>query len=250
MKNDTAVQKVASRAIECLRVGRPFSAIRLGDGEGRVLLWPTGIEREDLDKHLRFWFGRDDIDDRQLHVWKSRLTCAIWNADAVGYYHGDGRNRYWRAARTYAQLKPGIIVGENSLHRELWDSRLLHKIVAAAEDVVVVTCREAAFLGDVVTISVPEEAHTSGTFNDHPEKFSSIRGLVRREAGPGALVLVGAGLFGKIYCDDAKQGGAVAIDVGSLFDMWAGVQSRSYLTNRPQRGTIGAANESADPHLG
>ena len=40
---------------------------------------------------------------------------------------------------------------------------------------------------------------------------------------PGALFLVGAGAFGKIYCHWIKQRGGVAIDIGSICDSWAGI---------------------------
>jgi hypothetical protein len=42
----------------------------------------------------------------------------------------------------------------------------------------------------------------------------------------GKLVLVGAGLFGKVYCHTARQHGAVAIDLGSAFDILAGLNTR------------------------
>ena len=39
-------------------------------------------------------------------------------------------------------------------------------------------------------------------------------------------MLVGAGVFGKIYCHAAKSAGAVSLDIGSAFDILAGIQSR------------------------
>ena len=42
----------------------------------------------------------------------------------------------------------------------------------------------------------------------------------------GALVLVGAGIFGKIYCDVARNHGAVALDIGSAFDLMVGLMTR------------------------
>ena len=39
----------------------------------------------------------------------------------------------------------------------------------------------------------------------------------------GAVFLVGAGPFGKIYCHWIKQRGGIAIDIGSIFDSWAGI---------------------------
>lgn len=40
---------------------------------------------------------------------------------------------------------------------------------------------------------------------------------------PGALFLVGAGVFGKIYCHWIKARDGIAIDIGGQFDAWAGI---------------------------
>ena len=111
-----------------------------------------------------------------------------------------------------------------------------------------VTCRDIDFWRGAHTIQVPEEAHTAGCVNDHPERFESLKAEICYQAEPGTLFLVGAGLFGKIYCGIARKWDAVALDVGSLFDGWAGVfNARSYLTRDAKRYTIrGEANASAD----
>lgn len=43
---------------------------------------------------------------------------------------------------------------------------------------------------------------------------------------PGMLVLIGGGLYGKLYCQAVKAQGGVAIDVGALLDAWLGIASR------------------------
>jgi hypothetical protein len=43
------------------------------------------------------------------------------------------------------------------------------------------------------------------------------------------LVLVGAGYLGKSLVDLAKKRGGVALDLGSVFDHWVGINTRSYL---------------------
>lgn len=242
-------KQVAERAIACLDAGTPFSAIRLGDGEGRILLWPSGITRAQLNRHLRFWFGSvNSIMNRDIAAWKRALLLAVSRADVVGYYHGEERNHYWRAARDLVHTKPDAILCENRLHRDLWDSGLLTEIMAAAQRIVLVTCRDVPREEGTEVILIPEEAHTLGARNDHPAMFAAICTAVQKHhAAPGILFLVGAGLFGKIYCDVARQAGAVAIDIGSVFDGWAGVQSRTYLTQEQKRYTIeGEANASAD----
>ncbi len=43
---------------------------------------------------------------------------------------------------------------------------------------------------------------------------------------PGLVVLVGAGLLGKLYCARVKALGGIALDVGSMLDVWAGLKTR------------------------
>jgi hypothetical protein len=42
----------------------------------------------------------------------------------------------------------------------------------------------------------------------------------------GQLFLVGAGIFGKVYCNKIKKLGGVAIDIGAVCDAWIGIPSR------------------------
>jgi hypothetical protein len=62
------------------------------------------------------------------------------------------------------------------------------------------------------------ESHYRAVF---PRIFDALKEDLR-----GTLVLVGAGFFGKIYCHAARESGAVAVDIGSAFDILAGKPSR------------------------
>lgn len=218
---------------------KPFSAIRLGDGEGRVLLWPGAISREMMDKHLMFWFGHTEISDAQLNTIKGLLLRAAWNANVVGFYQGADRSKFWRAPQKLVAIKEETLICGNDLHRVLWDQGLLGLLMTQAETLVMVTCRDIQLQRhDYLTIQIPEEAHTSGQRNDHFERFPEIRHQIWTASRPGVLVLVGAGVLGKIYCDVAKEAGAVAVDIGSIFDGLAGVESRSYLTKQLISGTM------------
>jgi hypothetical protein len=49
-----------------------------------------------------------------------------------------------------------------------------------------------------------------------------------RSVRAGELYLVAAGIVGKIYCDMIKSLGGVAIDIGSVADLWMDVPSRHF----------------------
>ena len=197
-----------------------------------------------INRHLDFWFGyHGTIKNRDLKNWQTRLLFAVEMADAVGFYHGSDRSKFWRAPAQLVSTRPDVIECENRLHRDLADSGLLTEIVKAAKSVVFVTCRDVPRDESTQVIWLPEEAHTGGR-NDHPDRFPEICTAVQKLAGPSVLFLIGGGLFGKIYCNVAQVNGAVAIDIGSVFDALAGVKSRSYLQNLQIRDTMTETNAS------
>jgi UDP-N-acetyl-D-mannosaminuronic acid transferase (WecB/TagA/CpsF family) len=51
------------------------------------------------------------------------------------------------------------------------------------------------------------------------------------ERHPGSLLFVGAGIFGKIYCNWWRDRGGVAMDVGGVMDIWSGK-----ITRGPDKG--------------
>jgi hypothetical protein len=67
----------------------------------------------------------------------------------------------------------------------------------------------------------PQDILESHYFKDFPKVMQKLRGDLR-----GALVLVGAGFLGKLYCHAAKKSGAVAVDLGSAFDVLANQLTR------------------------
>jgi len=59
----------------------------------------------------------------------------------------------------------------------------------------------------------------------YPAVFEELRRtLTVRE--PGELFLVAAGILGKSYCAWIKQRGGIALDVGSMIDLWCGFRTR------------------------
>jgi hypothetical protein len=56
--------------------------------------------------------------------------------------------------------------------------------------------------------------------------YPDVIGRVREVSAPGHLVLVGAGILGKVFVHEARQRGAVALDIGSMPDYFAGYKTR------------------------
>lgn len=64
----------------------------------------------------------------------------------------------------------------------------------------------------------------SSDYPGNPESHlrDSLPRIVGERFKPGEVWLVAAGMPGKIYCQAIKDSGAVAVDVGSVMDLWAG----------------------------
>ena len=57
------------------------------------------------------------------------------------------------------------------------------------------------------------------------ETFPEVNRMID-DIQPGELVLVGAGFLGKLYALRVKERGGIALDVGSLLDLWMGFVTR------------------------
>jgi len=98
---------------------------------------------------------------------------------------------------------------------------LLPKIQAQAG---VVSDKDATYLipGQAANIKkTPEKLH-------FPDRFNEIACDIDGEDLKGRLFFVGAGLAGKLYCEKIRRAGGMAIDVGSLMDVWMGLGVRPY----------------------
>ena len=112
----------------------------------------------------------------------------------------------------------------------------LADIVDACKKLIVITGREelrSSFLSrfgskEIDFVSIPLEAgkrSRKGRMRHYPDVFERVLNGIDGSLA-GTLVLVGAGIFGKVYCHVAKQHGAVALDLGSAFDVLAGIKTR------------------------
>ena len=235
-----AATRVADRAIVCLRSGAPFSLVRLGDGEGRLLAYPDGISRKMLYRHLYFWFGRVDFTEMDVMAMQAILQTAIDQSDAIGCNPNGANGPWWDVPWRYVQAAhlAHRVCGINDLHRELWHAGELDRIAQNAERIVVVTCRDVTsdlivrWRKPVSRVKVPGEGMEHGIPTPHWDWFSGLENVVAEMCAPGVLCLVGAGVLGKAYTVRAARAGAVALDVGSVFDGWGRIESRSYLAGK------------------
>lgn len=119
-------------------------------------------------------------------------------------------------------------------HYQLGKSTKIKKALIDCESLVVITCRdihnlEKSLNRKITKISIPEENRFSDkelVMRHFPTRFFEIENIIKNTIGKGTVVLVGAGILGKIYCSMVKKSGGIAIDVGSLMDAIANVDTR------------------------
>ena len=253
---DASGERAAPRVVERVRAalaeGSPLSLVRVGNGEGNAIAM---VE----DARSPAVFDGFDVEFVSQNGWSitpeqalpfSRLVVdAITSADIQGYRIGRFDERavaldcLAKGATSpalgisYARwLFAGQLRGPASqtrwftsawIHLDLMP--LFAAMVEQARHVVVISGRAelaatfAEKLGSRLAWFAPVPVQG---YVPHYAMFGAVRDRIRQSDLRGTLVLVGAGLFGKVYCQDARDAGAVAIDMGSAFDLFAGVSTR------------------------
>lgn len=247
-----SLDALRTRLSEAVSARAPFSIIRLGDGEGWVMGYPEHVSPSQLGGIWRTWFGHADYRDTQIATLQEALRAACGTADIVGVpeVEPDLGSDFGRVAPLLARdgwLGPGTSLCHSGFH--LWFERYgwYAGLLAGQPEIGVIGPRDLTrVLCDRFGIRrlhwlpTPPEMR----FADLPE--AEIASLTRRDAHlttrcpelldhdiprlmhrrPGLVVLVGAGILGKIYCARIKALGGVALDLGSMMDLWAGLKTR------------------------
>lgn len=239
---------------------RPLSLLRLGDGEAYAYpaIKADGVDPQlfDLDNRAfeRRWWGKaPPVAIREkitAGVRKAVARCDILGLPSVYRiirdlprpYSAYGSNRNQRSYMRLFGAVGDLIAYENKIFTEercqrcAIDAAFLVDLAAMARSVVIVSCwpdLHAKFPGaDVEIIQIPpvnylKNAETVYPFQPFFEVYPETGRRMQSFSGPGTVVYVGAGLIGKILVDEARQAGAVALDVGSLLDYMAGLKTRT-----------------------
>ena len=241
--------KITSALIE----KRPLSLLRLGDGEAYPFPAPEleGIEpaifqkdNENFERsYLRFGTSADPARARQALI--SDFRQAVSRCDILGFpsvyriirnlpppHSRYGLRRNQRAfLRILSALGECIPVGG-----KLFTEERCHRIRGAIDEPFVLRLADKA-RSVVLVSSWPEIQSRFSTQSSliavTPKKatlyeaYPKIIERIRELSGPGTLVLIGAGVPAKIMADQAREAGAVALDVGSLMDYMVGHKTRT-----------------------
>jgi hypothetical protein len=259
---------IVTRIEEALRAAAPCSVIRLGDGEANLMMvaraaCPTpALARWAAEALVRLQADAFEPTAALLEEVGRAIAASAQTADIVGvlglwvptrprpeelvqYLGVDPRGmsgQLWGreiALELDRELPPSTIFA--SAHLYLAVLAGLERLVGAARRVVCVTGRDAAVA--VLRTRFPNAEISQvavGVTREEQTPLPAAPGFLDRtrarlHGGPGILHLVGAGPWAEIYCDWIKGEGGVAVDIGSGFDLLAGLETRPihrYLAER------------------
>lgn len=254
--NQQDLDNLQARLLETVVKKEPYSLLRLGDGEAYVFDIP--------DLRLIPQRDKDEDDDFREHFWwqtsvtaSLRKTIAVQAREAVACADIIGFPSVYRllhdrlatrgsfpanrGQRSLAILcgqlgrqipDQGRIFTEERCHHLLFSHSYLKRLMSAADKVVIISCWNSGSIPwqtgtDISWIVIPPEAKLNRPPESPlPYRFNSVLQSLDH-VGPGYLVLVAAGVIGKIFIGHAHRNGAVALDIGSAIDYLAGHQTRS-----------------------
>lgn len=249
-------ERVLGEIISAIDTGKPYSAIRLGDGEGRVMGYPNHVSLFELVQIWKIWFGHSFVSDTFLDYLKAELKKACHEADIIGLPMAvpDFSSDFGRVEAVLNSdgfIGPKTQIANSGFHLDWQADGLYDKLLKNRQFVGFIGSRDIGVrLEQTFNIhralwvdtppemryaDLPEQDMVKSIFiKPHfPDRFFEVMQFgvpYIMGNGPGTITLVGAGVLGKIYCAEIKRKGGIAIDVGSMMDLWAGLKTR----NMPQ----------------
>ena len=224
---------------------RAWAHIRYGDGEGIVLGYPEFISRKKAESRWIKWLGHAAIDLKEFAL---KIRESIKYADIVGLpcQRHQSVNQDWRNVKKfivsdYKLLSSGRKVCCMDWTVDLQRRNLFKNLLQDKRELYYISCRDVGHeLKEKFNIKQifgfhlplqhnPKKGIVLTTEQHYPTIYNKIISYIKTSNIEGKIFLVGAGGLGKIYCMEIKKAGGVALDVGSLFDGWKGLVTRSYL---------------------
>jgi len=256
-------REVAKDIEQAIIQKRPFSLIRLGDGDGAHFRVSEENEKSypHLHKatrsaHTKFLLGVDvDPVFTGYTGLTSKLAEYVCEADILGIAYPSWIAHEYDIASPITlnclmninrffyenDRVPNLSLCDQLIHIQLHDQKLLEPIVKRLPAVTVISCldglpgriREMFGIEDVEFIKIPSETYAPHLYGEtrlrqsahYPHVFWPT---IQRLSAPheGRVFLIAAGTFGKYYASIIKRHGGIALDLGSLVDGWMRLVSR------------------------
>lgn len=217
----------------------PTSVVRIGDGEAVVL---NGFN----DQPKLEWVMKRQLgympEPEQIKEIKQNLITAYQDADFIGVPQNkrEGLNDYWYKCLDILEKNIGSLNDKKltsvDFHNDWLTAGYFDRLFQSVDKLMIISCRNlsSAFFRKYPLLVnhqfhiAPEMKFTpdyKGPLH-YPGQFNFVQKWMDSVPIEGSLCLVGAGVAGKIYCKWFKDRGGIALDIGNVFDAWAGLVTR------------------------
>jgi hypothetical protein len=225
------LREVLTILAEAKSTHRAFSVVRLGDGEALFL---QGLRSSLAGAAGRLQGGGyRELSQDEVMLAKGDLEDAIRNADLL--LVPDLRQvlfgpidfwRVWNEVDRIRGFDSGVFGGSWSFGVSLEQHGLTELLVSLVtgvigpvdpEDTVLFSGRRIKWIpipGEVDKLD--KSGSTESHFHNYYSRINSLRFY------PGEVWLVAGGILGKSYCNTVRRNGGIAIDIGSIMDVWYG----------------------------
>ena len=239
--------QVAQILTNSAKLSRPFSLIRIGDGEGRLISSNyTELDSNLCDFQCQWWFGRT-ITKYEKQALSQLLDDGIANSDLIGIPGLQSICNEIPEGTSSNQKIPANPMGRillfrrygDLLNRKLLTSACIHQSLNQSGWLIpflqrfkvngfigysnkLATLLKANYgLESFTFFQIPGESQCHGKYEtDHyPHIFHTVCNEISKISTFG-IYLVAGGVLGKYYCSKIKECGGLAIDIGSVADDW------------------------------
>jgi hypothetical protein len=235
-------EQILRAAIDALAHGHPSFMLRMGDGE--MIL--ANADEKRLDAFCRKQFART-ISTEELETAQRWMHDAVLDSTILGlptqqhcrksplwtglfeYYQGleAAFPKRW-VPKTYCTI---------NAHFELLQSGALFSLLGKVEKITIVSPRQVAErlkarfpnIQNVEYYSIPAEQQYEVVKSRSVDVFGRLADIMcslSSEPRQGQLLLFGAGPLGKSLGSCFSRAGGVALDLGSVFDLFVGKKTR------------------------
>ena len=241
--------KITSIVKHAVDTHSPLSLTRLGDGEYTIIQFPKRVTHKLCLMRINRWFDVKGIGDIQINNIRRGILEAYCNSDIIGIPSNQEQRRFpkWKNFHRICRGYGIFNKGQKTFYFYDIKSLSYKNILENVDMLYCITCRhidnkleEAFHLKKAETFYLPPEKYAyrgclKSAYNKYkghphfPDLYNEIIRWLNSFDVKGKVFFIGAGGLAKIYCNIVKQKGGIAIDIGALFDAWAGVLSRPYL---------------------
>jgi hypothetical protein len=217
----------------------------MGDGEGRfaIPLETPAVKSKTENIAKRIWFWNSNYPPESF--WQD-MRQAFENADIVGC------NPAFRVGFEYRNSVLGYIgvvngnrflagARERGAETAIAANWVLGELGTAFFEKLIASQKSVGFIGphpgleatlhkmgadEVQSIVIPSDNIVPNANHrpHYPDVYQEV--ISQIDGNAQGLWLVSAGAYGKIYCNEIKEAGGVALDIGSISDQWMKLKTR------------------------